>query len=216
MKNDTWRIKYGNFYREKCMTGTTHQTKYIRPGWLCLGVLLGAAAGSSGAQTTGAQPNDYLIHNLVSDLAGTADHQDLNLVNPWGQGLGATPIWIGNNGTGTATLYDGTGTPIPLVVTIPQAGNAGTAGPVTGVSFNPFAANANVFNVQAGEPALFIFCSQDGVVSGWNLAVSGTKASILFDNSGSGAVYTGCAVGGTAAGPYIFAANFNAGTIDAP
>jgi uncharacterized protein (TIGR03437 family) len=44
--------------------------------------------------------------------------------------------------------------------------------------------------------------------------VSGTKASILFDNSKSGAVYTGCAVGGTAATPYLFAANFNAGTVD--
>jgi hypothetical protein len=52
------------------------------------------------------------------------------------------------------------------------------------------------------------------VISGWNQAVSGTKASILFDNSKSGAVYTGCAVGGTAAAPYIFAANFNAGTVD--
>jgi uncharacterized protein (TIGR03437 family) len=44
--------------------------------------------------------------------------------------------------------------------------------------------------------------------------VSGTKASILFDNSKSGAVYTGCAVGGTAAAPYIYAANLSAGTID--
>src|SRR6202044_562095 len=37
---------------------------------------------------------------------------------------------------------------------------------------------------------------------------------ILFDNSKSGAVYTGCAVGGTAAAPYLFAANFHAGTVD--
>ena len=44
--------------------------------------------------------------------------------------------------------------------------------------------------------------------------MSGTKASILFDNSKSGAVYTGCALGGTAAAPYLFVANFNAGTVD--
>ncbi len=43
---------------------------------------------------------------------------------------------------------------------------------------------------------------------------AGPQASILFDNSKSGAVYTGCAVGGTAAAPYLFAANFNAGTVD--
>ena len=200
------------------MTPKTHQTvdcpKHRRRRWLCVGVLLGAAAGSLAAQTNSAPPNNYLVHNLVSDLAITADHQDPNLVNPWGVGFGSTPFWSGNNGTGTATLYGGTGALIPLVVTIPQAGNAGTSGPITGVIFNPFTSNANAFDVQAGNPALFIFCAEDGVISGWNQSVSGSKASILFDNSKSGAVYTGCAVGGTAATPYIYAANFSAGTVD--
>jgi uncharacterized protein (TIGR03118 family) len=196
------------------MTEKTQQTTHTRLHWLCAGVLLGAAAGSIAAQTPSAPPNNYLVHNLVSDLPNMADHQDPNLVNPWGNGFGASPFWIGNNGTGTSTLYTGTGAVIPLVVTIPQAGNAGTAGPVTGVIFDIFASNANAFDVQAGKPSDFIFCSEDGVISGWNEGVSGTKASILFDNSKSGAVYKGCAVGGTAAAPYLFAANFNAGTID--
>jgi uncharacterized protein (TIGR03118 family) len=190
------------------------QTKLIRLNWICAGMLLGTAVGCLSAQTTSAPPNNYLVHNLVSDLANTADHQDQNLVNPWGVGFGPTPFWAGNNGTGTATLYGGTGAAIPLVVTIPQAGNAGTAGPVTGVIFNTFASNANAFDVQPGKPALFMFCSEDGVISGWSEAVSGSQASILFDNSKSGAVYTGCALGGTAATPYLFAANFHAGTID--
>src|SRR5580658_5259889 len=194
---------------------TKHRTKHIRPNWLCAGALLAAAAGSLAAQTTSAPPNNYLVHNLVSDLANTADHQDPNLVNPWGTGFGPTPVWVGNNGTGTATLYTGTGVAVPLVVTIPQAGNAGTKGTVTGVLFNVFVvANANAFDVQTGKASDFIFCSEDGVISGWTEGVSGTAASILFDNSKSGAVYTGCAVGGTAAAPYLFAANFNAGTVD--
>ena len=193
---------------------TTHRTKHIRLNWLCAGALLAAAASSLPAQTASAPPNNYLVHNLVSDLANTADHQDPNLVNPWGLGFGPTPFWVGNNGKGTAALYDGIGTVIPLVVAIPQAGDSGTDGPVTGVMFNAFASNSSAFDVQAGMPALFIFCSEDGVISGWNEAVSGTKASILFDNSKSGAVYTGCVVGGTAAAPYLFAANFHAGTVD--
>jgi uncharacterized protein (TIGR03118 family) len=196
------------------MTEKIHRTEHTRFNWLCAGVLLGAAAGSLAAQTTGAPPNNFLVHNLVSDLANTADRQDPNLVNPWGVGFGATPFWVGNNGTGIATLYDGTGAEIALKVTIPQAGNAGTAGPVTGIVFNPFTANANAFDVKTGSPSLFIFCSEDGVISGWNQKVSGTTASILVDNSSSGAVYKGCAAGGTSAAPYIFAANFNAGTVD--
>ena len=194
------------------MTEKTHPMK-IRLNWLRVGVLMATAAGSLAAQTINPLTNNYLVHNLVSDLANTADHQDSNLVNPWGVGLGASPFWVGNNGTGTSTLYGGTGAAIPLVVTIPQAGNTGTAGPVTGVVFNTFASNAKAFNVQAGNPASFIFCSEDGVIAGWN-GGSGTIASILFDNSKSGAVYKGCAVGGTAAAPYLFVANFNAGTVD--
>jgi uncharacterized protein (TIGR03118 family) len=196
------------------MTENMPHTKQNRLNWLCAAVLLGTSAGTLAAQTASAPPNTFLVHNLISDLANTADNQDSHLVNPWGIGFGPTPFWAGNNGTGTATLYSGAGATIPLVVTIPQAGNAGAAGPVTGVIFNSFASNANAFDVQAGKPALFIFCSEDGVISGWNQTVSGTKASILFDNSKSGAIYTGCAVGGTAAAPYIFAANFSTGTVD--
>ena len=162
----------------------------------------------------GVNPNSYLVHNLVSDLAGIADHQDANLINPWGNGFGATPFWIGNNGTGTSTLYDGTGAATSLIVTIPQAGNAGNAGPVTGVIFNAFGSNTNAFTVAASKPANFMFCTEEGVIAGWNGSASGTKASILFDNSKAGAVYKGCALGGTAAAPLLFAANFNAGRVD--
>ena len=196
------------------MHHSRQQTKQIRLNCLSSGLLLLAVTGCLNAQTASPPPNNYLVHNLVSDLAGNADFQDSHLVNPWGVGFGKTPFWAANNGSGTATLYTGTGAIVPLVVVVPQAGNAGTAGPITGMIFNPFTSNANAFAVQPGKPALFIFCSEDGVISGWNLSVSGTKASILFDNSKSGAVYTGCAIGGTAAAPYLFAANFHAGTID--
>ena len=144
------------------MTESMPHPKHNRLNWLCAAVLLASAADPVAAQTATAPPNAYLVHNLISDLANTADHQDPNLVNPWGIGFGPTPFWAGNNGTGTATLYTGAGATIPLVVTIPQAASAGTAGPVTGVIFNSFASNTNAFDVQAGKPALFIFCSEDG------------------------------------------------------
>jgi uncharacterized protein (TIGR03118 family) len=181
-------------------------------GWIQRGLVFCVSAISVFAQT--APANTFLEHGLVSDLAGLADHQDKNLVNPWGNGFGATPFWVGNNGTGTSTLYDGTGAATALVVTIPQAGGSGNAGPVTGVIFNAFSSNTSAFDMAAGKPASFLFCSEDGVISGWNSSVNGSAAAILYNNSKTSAVYKGCALAGTAATPYLFAANFNAGTVD--
>src|SRR5579872_1536940 len=96
-------------------------------------------------------PNTYLVHNLVSDLPGLADHTDASLQNPWGNGFGATPFWIGNNGSGTSTLYDGYGNKSALTVAIPGGGGAASGGAVTGVIF---AGAAGAFNV-AGKPSSF-------------------------------------------------------------
>jgi uncharacterized protein (TIGR03118 family) len=148
--------------------------------------------------------NNYFVHNLVSDVAGMADHVDPNLVNPWGNAFSATsPFWIGNNGTGTSTLYDDTGSIIPLVVKIPAAAGATTPGKVTGVIFN---GNANSFLI-SGQTPLFIFCTLDGTISGWSPKVDMTNAKIMIDNSATGAHYTGCALGGTTAAPLLYAAD---------
>lgn len=159
------------------------------------------------ATSTLAAANHYLVHNLVSDLPGLADRTDPNLVNPWGNGFSATsPFWIGNNGTGTSTLYDGAGNILSLVVAIPAANGATTPGHPTGVIFN---SDAGSFNVATGKSAAFLFCSTDGVISGWNPSVDSTHAKVLVDNSSNHAAYTGCALGGTAAAPMLFAADFH-------
>ena len=156
--------------------------------------------------------NNYLVHNLVSDLPGVADHQDKNLVNAWGNGFsGNSPFWIGNNGTGTATLYDGGGAAVALVVSIPGPAASTSPGAVTGVLFNP---NVSAFNVATGKSASFLFCTEDGTISGWNSSVDGTHAIVMIDSSKLGAVYKGCAIGGTPASPMLYAANFNSGRVD--
>ncbi len=176
------------------------------PTWLRAGVLLGAFVSSVLAA------NNYLVHNLVADQPGVADKVDKNLVNPWGNGFsGASPFWVGNNGTGTSTLYDTTGTALALVVTVPAAAGASTPGPVTGVISN---GNPTAFNVAAGKAASFLFCTEDGTISGWNSTADATNAKILVDNSKSGAVYKGCTLGGTSTAPLLYAANFNSGKID--
>ncbi len=174
--------------------------------------LLVAVAPFLAAQ--GTAPNIYLQHNLVSDLAGVADHQDRNLINPWGNGFGNTPFWIGDNGTGVSTLYNGLGVANSIIVNIPSPGGVAIGGHVTGVMQNAFSSNTAVFNVVAGKAASFMFCTGDGIIAGWNSSVDSTHAKVLFDNSSSGASYMGCALGGTAAAPFIFAANFSNGTVD--
>ena len=69
-----------------------------------------------------AAQNNYIQHNLVSDIPGLANHTDPNLANPWGIASSATsPYWVSDNHTGVSTLYNSTGNPLALVVTIPPA-----------------------------------------------------------------------------------------------
>ncbi len=156
--------------------------------------------------------NAYLKHNLVSDLAGMADHQDPNLVNPWGIAIsGTSPFWFSDNGSGMSTLYStaGSGSIPGLVVTVPPSAKAATTGTPTGIVFNGGAG----FEVAAGKSAAFIFATEDGTISGWN-STTGTTAIIKVDNSSSGAIYKGLALAPNGSDSFLYAANFYAGTID--
>ena len=102
----------------------------------------------------------YKQTNLVSNIPGMAATTDPNLVNAWGISRGTTtPWWVSDNGTGLATLYTGTGSIVPLVVTIPAA-DSGTGTP-TGQIFN----GTQDFQLTPGNPARFLFVTEDGTVS---------------------------------------------------
>jgi len=166
--------------------------------WVRAGVLAACVAGSLAAANT------YLVHNLVSDLPNMADHVDPNLVNPWGNGFSSSsPFWIGNNHSGTSTLYDGTGTAIPLVVKIPSPSDPTGGGAPTGVLFN----TPQAFAPSGGKAPTFMFCTEDGTILGWNSPA--TTATILIDRSSSNAVYKGCTIGGTSDAPRLYAADFH-------
>jgi uncharacterized protein (TIGR03118 family) len=155
---------------------------------------------------------------LVSNIPGMARRTDANLVNPWGMFLGLNSgMWIAANGSGTALTYDGTGQPIPsgspLVVTIPAPGGSGGTSTPTGVVTN----DTSGFVISAGSnsgPSAELFATEDGTIAGWNSMVDATRAVIAVDNSVSGAVYKGLALGFNASGAFLFATNFHAGTID--
>jgi uncharacterized protein (TIGR03118 family) len=151
--------------------------------------------------------NSYQQTNLVSDVPGTAAHTDSNLVNAWGISfVPQQPIWIANNGSGTSTIYDGTGaTALPPVTIPPPTGGTGPA-PVTGTVANTTAD----FSINS-LPIFFIFATEDGTISGWS---AGANALLKVDNSAAGAVYKGLAIGSTANGNFLYATNFRSGKVD--
>jgi uncharacterized protein (TIGR03118 family) len=149
----------------------------------------------------------YFQTNLVSSTAGIANTTDPQLSNPWGISfIPGQDFWIANNKSGTSTLYDENGNKDnALVVTIPAAtsnpnGNCSPGCPTGNV------ANSNATYFGGGQ---FIFDTQDGLLTDWN-GVSNT-AVVAFDNSASGAAYTGLAM---LNGTFLLAANFNSGKID--
>ncbi len=158
--------------------------------------------------------SSYVQHNLVSDIPGLADQTDPNLLNPWGMATAASsPFWISDNHAGVTTLYDGTGQAFPaanpLVVQIPAPPSGTPPSAPTGQVYN----NTGAFLLAGGGSALFLFAAEDGTISGWN-SNDGSNAVMMVDNSGSGAVYKGLALGANSQGPLLYAANFHAGTID--
>jgi uncharacterized protein (TIGR03118 family) len=183
--------------------------KRHRTGLSAVLILLSAAVHPNAKGAT-----QYVQHNLVSDVPGLADQTDPNLVNPWGISMSATsPFWISNNHAGVTSVYDGQGkkapTANPLVVRIPVPSGGNPPAAPTGQAFN----DTQGFVVN-GKPAPFIFVTEDGTISAWSPAADPANAIVMVDNSAAGAVYKGVALADTSNGPMLYAANFNAGTID--
>lgn len=154
----------------------------------------------------------YQQTNLVADQPGVAKATDPNLVNPWGLSRSSTsPWWASDNGTGLATLYDGTGSAKSLVVTIPTGDpNVSSTGTPTGALFN----GSTGFILPNGKPATFLFVTEDGTVSGWN---SGSSAVIMV-NTKSASVFKGAAFATLpipygSQSTYLYAADFRKGRI---
>jgi uncharacterized protein (TIGR03118 family) len=179
------------------------------------------------ASAKGGKSHGYTQHNLVSNNNSKipADHEDTTLLNAWGIAffLGG-PFWINDNGSGISALYMGDGSgfggadPAPAVtVPTPMGGTPPSAptGIVANTSFG--------FNLKGNStPALFIFDTEDGTISAWNLPLGvPATAELEVDNStescsngATGAVYKGLALGANATGAFLYATNFRCATID--
>jgi uncharacterized protein (TIGR03118 family) len=142
----------------------------------------------------------YTVNPLVSDVSGGAPHQDANLINAWGLAfVGTGPWWVNAEATGLSLLYNGSGVPQSLIVTVPPASGTGKGTP-TGIVGNA----TQDFQIAPGKPGVFLFATLDGTISGWNPNVNNTLAIVKVTAS---AVYTGLTMAQLNGANVLYAAN---------
>src|SRR6266852_2102599 len=171
------------------------------------------------------QAQHYKQTNLVSDIAGMAPTFDPNLKNPWGLTRSSTTPtrpgslwWVGNNNSGTSTLYTGAGAIIPIngtgTVTVPppKGSPAGTLSTPTGVVFN---GSPTDFLISPGKSAAVIFATEYGTISGW---AGGQNAVPVVDKSdhgsANGAVYQGATSGEITGNKFLYVTNFRSAKVE--
>ena len=192
------------------------------------------------------QAQHYRQKNLVSDISqpnnadGTAVLVDPNLKNPWGLTRSSgSPWWTANNNSGTSSLFNGSGNPINIfteaggvagnfvIVPPPGFAPAGTQSTPTGIVFNGSSTDFLLDKgTPAGKPAVFIFATEDGTISGWNPAVNisagghppSINAVLEVDNSdkgsANGAVYKGMTSGEINGHRFLYVTNFRSGKVE--
>jgi uncharacterized protein (TIGR03118 family) len=187
-----------------------------------IAILVLSTAGASADERDRDDGTVYVQTNLVSNTSAEVQPPDPDLQNAWGvANIPGGPLWVSDNNDGLSTLYDGNGVKqgLKVVVPLPPGRSPPPAAAPNGMVWNPtsgFPITANGVTV----PAIFIWVSEDGTITAWNPAadpiVNGlSTASLVVDNSASGAVYKGLAFGTNKLGNFLFATNFSAGTIEA-
>lgn len=161
----------------------------------------------------------YTETNLVSNETGVAPITDPNLIDPWGVAFSATsPLWVSNQGSGTATVYKITNTSSSATALTEGVANEGGAppsgsnGPTGQVSTaTPGVTTAATDFEVTGAKSSFIFDNLDGSISAWR----GGLTSSAITATVAGASFTGLAIGDTTGGTAeIFAADQNSDNVD--
>jgi uncharacterized protein (TIGR03118 family) len=162
----------------------------------------------------------YVQTNLVSTNSTIpAVQHDANLVNAWGIAEStSSPFWVGSNGMGLVNVYNTAGATqtVSVVVPPPSVTPTGTAAP-TGVLFN----NTTDFKLTNGNPATFIFATEDGTVSAWNsgLGTASMTPGLLkvddTDTSANSPVFKGVALANNGTSNVLYVSNFRAGVVQA-
>jgi uncharacterized protein (TIGR03118 family) len=160
--------------------------------------------------------NAFVQTDLVSSVSGVARHTNANLVNPWGiVASGDAQFQVAINGTGNALNINHSGAVLgqPIVVPPPMGSAPGTTAAPSGEVSN----GTSSFVVSEGShraPAQLLFATEDGTISGFNSKVDKTNAILEVDESMSGDVFKGLALGSAGGHNYIYATDFHNGAVD--
>jgi len=184
--------------------------------WFSAGAAIVLLLGTSGFA------QHYKQTNLVSNTAGAAAITDPQLLNAWGLSRGSgSAWWVSDQGAGVSTLYNGNGAKQSLIVTIPPADPTNKNTPIGSPTGTIFNGSQNDFLLAAGKPAVFLFCTGDGTIAGWNPTVAVDQGAmppsthaVTVVRTTDGSAYTGLTrtlVDGKA---FLYAANFTKGRVD--
>jgi len=149
----------------------------------------------------------YVTHLLVSDTEGTADFTDPNLLNPWG--LATNPngeLIVADNHSNMVTFYRRDGRPKSFSIDADEE--------PTALVINHNHHDFILRNGRGRGTSEMLFASESGTILGWNSEVTRDKTVVVVDNSDSGAVYKGLAIGNVRHRRFLYAADFHNARID--
>jgi uncharacterized protein (TIGR03118 family) len=193
-------------------------------------ITVGGAVAPAGASPAHGQNSAFVQVNLVSNKRGVVPLTDTDLVNAWGLAASpgtdqapGSPLWVSDNGSDKATLYNnGTTTTVSKVGLTVDVTGAAPTGQVFNTDQNPNDFVVTDANGHSGR-ALFIFDTENGTIDGWNPGVGvapgatppSTVTEVARDN-GANAVYKGLAIAQASDGhTYLYATNFRSGRVEA-
>jgi uncharacterized protein (TIGR03118 family) len=152
----------------------------------------------------------YRQVNLVADNNNFGSTKtDPKLLNAWGIAIAPNgAFWISGNHSGSSLIYDTSGAQLLPPVNIPVGTNINGASP-TGVVFN----NTPDFVIPGKGPGLFIYSTEDGILSAWN-GNTGTSTATVASRDSVGAVYKGLTTANDGGANFIYATDFHNARID--
>ncbi|MEP6682303.1 MAG: TIGR03118 family protein [Parafilimonas sp.] len=137
-----------------------------------------------------------------------ATHISPNLHNAWGMAVSSGGgIWVSAADGGVSYIYNDKGAQLIPPVSIPSH-ITGAPGNPTGQVFN---ATTDFVIPSTGNPAKFIFASEDGTVSAWN---GGSAAVVTADRAKNDASYKGIAIANDGGANFLYVTNFTKHKVD--